>query len=79
MVRPVYGNRPGHPVLISADLARMLCLYQGEGGLRQAMESLPVPLKDIPVEDEAVYMDADTPQEFERLLAIADARELSEK
>ena len=31
------------------------------------------------VEDEAVYMDADTPQEFERLLAIADARELSEK
>ena len=79
LVRPVYGNRPGHPVLISADLARILCLYQGEGGLRQAMESLPVPLKDIPVEDEAVYMDADTPQEFERLLAIADARELSEK
>ena len=59
----------------SAALAQVLCLYQGEGGLRQAMESLPVALADIPVEDETVYMDADTPEEFENLLKIAAERE----
>ena len=74
LVRPVYKGRPGHPVLLSGDAARMLCLYQGEGGLRQAMESLPGPMTEIPVEDEAVYMDADTPEEFERLLAMAEKR-----
>ncbi len=74
LVRPTFKGRPGHPVLLSAELARMLCLYQGEGGLRQAMESLPVPMAEIPVEDETVYMDADTPEEFQRLIAIAEQR-----
>ena len=74
LVRPSYKGRPGHPVLLSAALAQVLCLYQGEGGLRQAMESLPVALADIPVEDETVYMDADTPEEFENLLKIAAER-----
>lgn len=64
MVRPVCGGRPGHPVLADASLVPRLCAYVGAGGLRAAMESLELPIMEVQVEDEGIYLDADTPQDY---------------
>lgn len=67
MVRPVCGGKAGHPVMIRRLLVPALLAYHGEGGLRQAMETMPQPILDLEVQDIGVTMDADTPEDFKAL------------
>lgn len=71
LARPVYGGRPGHPVMIDSDLAEQICRHRGDGGLKKAMEGLGIPIEDIPVEDPGIYLDADTPEEYRQLAEMA--------
>jgi len=67
LVRPCCMGATGHPVLVDGLLIKALMDYQGEGGLRGAMESLNLPIHDLEVDDAGVTLDADTPQDFIRL------------
>ncbi|MCD8341554.1 MAG: nucleotidyltransferase family protein [Clostridiales bacterium] len=67
-IRPVYQGRPGHPVVLDAALIPALRRYNGDGGLRDAIEHSGAAICDVPVPDEGVALDADTPQDFQALL-----------
>lgn len=69
VVRTVCGGRSGHPVVMSREMARKVGQYQGENGLKGAIESLGIQVTDLEVHDEGIFMDVDTRDEYERLLA----------
>ena len=73
-IRPVYNGKAGHPVVFSAELARIVNSFDGDGGLRGAVESAGVEIKDVPVDDIAVTMDSDTPDDFEALIKLYNGR-----
>ena len=64
LVRPVCESRVGHPVKIAAALVPEILNYSGERGLRGAMESLPIPIVELEVEDEGSVTDIDTPEDL---------------
>ena len=65
---PVCAGTPGHPTLISADFIDGILSDSGENGLQGALNRCGVPLAQIPVEDPGVLHDADTPDDYRKLL-----------
>ena len=68
-VRPVYNGKPGHPVLLSAELTPAILQHDGSNGLRGALSAISLLPTDIAVADIGVTLDADTPDDF-RVLQI---------
>ena len=68
LVRTTFQDKPGHPIIISSRFASNIKNYDGDGGLRGAMESFDAPITNVDVDDEAVYFDIDTPEEYHRLI-----------
>lgn len=68
-VRTVCGGEPGHPLLVESALALKLCAYGGQDGLRGAISCCGVPVIQVQVEDEGVFRDVDTGEEYRELLA----------
>lgn len=68
MVRTTYKGQPGHPIIITSEFAKSLKDYDGDGGLRGAMESSSTPITNIDVDDAAVQFDIDTPEEYKKLI-----------
>lgn len=64
--QPVYQGQPGHPVLFSAQLIPDILCFGGDGGLAGFLKSAPV--FQVPVEDPGILLDADTREQYERLL-----------
>ena len=67
VVRPVCGERLGHPVLLKSDIVGKVLQYSGRNGLQGAIDSLNEPVFDLKVDDKGVVMDADTPEDFKAL------------
>ncbi len=67
---PVYGGREGHPLLISSKLFSSLLQYKGNHGLYGAIMECGHPKRAIPVEDQGILFDIDTPQDYETLLHL---------
>lgn len=68
MIRTTYKGRPGHPIIIDSEFAGTLKDYQGEDGLRGAMECSNISITNIDVDDAAVQFDIDTPDEYNQLI-----------
>lgn len=64
---PTIDGYRKHPPLISAACRGKILSYQGEGGLRGVWGSLEGAIARVPVSDEGCLLDADTPEDFERL------------
>lgn len=56
-----------HPPLISAACKEKIVSYQGDGGLRGVWSGLSGAIAQVPVSDIGCQLDADTPEDFERL------------
>jgi CTP:molybdopterin cytidylyltransferase MocA len=65
---PVYEGAAGHPPLIHADCLDYLVGYRGEGGLKAALGAFKQSTVYLPVEDRGCVLDADTPEDYQRLL-----------
>lgn len=65
---PVFGDQSGHPLLMSAAVARTILADSGEGGMQGAITRCGVDMTDILVDDEGILHDADTPQDYKKLL-----------
>lgn len=75
VIQPEYQGRAGHPVLIHASLIPAILDYQGEGGLKGALHSIEnLKRVRVPVEDEGIVMDADTREDYQRLVDIHNSR-----
>ena len=68
VIFPEAGGRSGHPPLISTKLIPAILSYEGEGGLRGLWKSCGADILRIPVEDEGVVTDLDTPEDYEKLV-----------
>jgi len=71
---PVHDGQRGHPVLLPAALIPAIRAYGGPGGLRGALEGLGG-LRETPVDDPGVLLDADTPEDYRRACALLRQRE----
>ncbi len=71
VVRPMYGGRCGHPILIDAAHIPALLAFDGEGGMRGALDSLGCRIDRLEVDDPGLVYDADTPEDYERLVHFA--------
>lgn len=78
IVRPVYHGRPGHPVVLDAELIPKVCAYAGDRGFRGALESLGCPITEIEAENDGIYNDIDTAEDYRELLRRGGAEPLQE-
>ncbi len=68
VVYPVCAGSKGHPILLSAKVIDRLLAYRGEGGLAGALQALDLSESYLHIEDEGILYDADTPEDFDKLL-----------
>lgn len=66
VVRPTHGGRPGHPTLFPAAVWPRLMDHALPRGARSVLEAEDVDVVDVPVLDEGVLADIDTPEQYER-------------
>ncbi len=69
LASPVHAGKQGHPLLMSAAVIDAILEDCGEGGLKGAVARLGLPMAHVEVDDAGVLCDADTPEEFQALLA----------
>ncbi len=75
IVYPVFGNRRGHPPLIARSVLDQAANH-APGPLRTLLALHESAAVDVPVADEAINIDMDTPTDFERLQVLAVRREI---
>ena len=68
IVRTVCRGEPGHPIMFWRETAEELCSYTGDLGLRGAIEASGTGVTDLEVEDEGIYRDVDTKEEYKDLI-----------
>lgn len=68
IVRPVCYGMPGHPLLLKRSAAQAICQYEGDRGLRGAVEQTGIHITDLETGDEGILKDVDTPLEYQDLL-----------
>lgn len=71
-VCPLYGEKRGHPAALSARCIPALRTYDGVGGLRGAVETLGFSTAFVETSELGVTLDLDTPEDYRRLLALAE-------
>jgi CTP:molybdopterin cytidylyltransferase MocA len=62
---PQYRGKGGHPVLIPPGVAKLICDYEGGGGLRQFWLDRPHLCQRLPVDDPGVVFDVDTQADYD--------------
>ena len=73
-VRPMYQGEPGHPVLIRHTLYEEILVYEGDRGLRGAVENSGKKILEIDTEDPSILLDADTKDDYQKALHEYDVR-----
>ena len=68
IVIPVCAGIDGHPVCIGQKAAERILHYEGEGGLRGAMQHAGFGILRLQVSDEGVLGDMDTPEDYQAIL-----------
>lgn len=61
IVRPTYEERPGHPVLFDVSFRDALVSIHGDQGARSVVHRNETVLTRVPVDDEGICQDVDTP------------------
>ena len=66
-LRPIYHDLPGHPVILHYSLSAEVEALKGDEGARQVLKLLGNKVDYLPVQDEAVILDIDTLENYEKL------------
>ena len=66
VVRPIYEERPGHPVIFDASFRGALMSIHGDQGAKDVVHRNEAVLTRVPVEGEGVCQDVDTPEALQR-------------
>ena len=70
LAAPLCNGKQGHPLMLSSSLIDTILTDSGHGGLKGAVARLNLPMTHVEVDDPGVLHDADTPEEFQTLLAL---------
>ena len=68
IVRPVRGSQHGHPVLIDRSLFDAIRRADPAVGAKDVIRANVSAAGDVAVDDDGAFADADTPEDYERLL-----------
>ena len=68
IVLPEYDGETGHPVRIASSAVEAILSYDGNEGLKGAIESCGAKTETIHVNDPGILHDADTPEDYKALL-----------
>jgi CTP:molybdopterin cytidylyltransferase MocA len=66
IVRPVYNDRPGHPVLFARRLWNELAGPHPADGAREVVHRHAAEILDVVIGDRGVSVDIDTPEDYRR-------------
>lgn len=69
IVRPVYRDRPGHPVLFARAVWDELADPGLERGARDVVRRHAEEVRDVPIDDRGVVVDVDSPADYRREVA----------
>lgn len=67
VIYPVFDGQRGHPPLIHGELVAAILAHDGSGGLRAVLDRFDAKALEIPVADEGILLDLDTPEDFQRM------------
>lgn len=68
IAKPVFGGKTGHPVLLDCTLLPDILAAGAKQGMKTALEAFQEQTAYVEVTDEGILYDADTPQEYKKLL-----------
>lgn len=68
LANPVFNGKRGHPLLISSSLLPFFLQYQGENGLKGAMDVCDCQRTNIDVSDAGVLYDVNSGDDYQELL-----------
>ncbi|MDY4770603.1 MAG: NTP transferase domain-containing protein [Lachnospiraceae bacterium] len=74
IVVPSFQGKNGHPVLLGWEAIRFVNAYQGDGGVRGAIESSSFSMRFLDVEDEGVLLISDSMERIDNLVENHNAR-----
>ena len=74
-VYPFCNGKIGHPILIGNHLLPDILAYQGERGLKGALDSLGISPVIMHVSDAGSVMDADTPEDYKKMREYLQQKE----
>lgn len=74
IVAPVFHNCRGTPVLFDLKWRKELLSLAGDCGARKLLNDFPFEVDYIAVDEECLLLDADTPEEYEVLKKLWEAR-----
>jgi molybdenum cofactor cytidylyltransferase len=69
IVRPVSNGRHGHPVIFGRALFDELKRADPSQGAKPVVRAHAEDMIEVPIDDEGAFIDIDTPEEYERLIA----------
>lgn len=67
-VVPVYNGRRGHPIMLDSTLVNGILAFEGERGLKGALDHLGAVPYEVQVDDEGIMMDTDTEEDYLRMI-----------
>ena len=70
IVVPVYRERRGHPSIVHRQYADEIREVAGRWGAREVLNRHPDDILTVPVETEAVVLDIDTPEDYNRVVKL---------
>ncbi len=76
IVYPVFEGRRGHPPLIARKILVDTAEKDAAGPLSELLARYENEAIDLPVADQAIHMDMNTPAEYDELRALASSREI---
>lgn len=65
--RPSFNNRSGHPILLNRQCLNTILNYSGSGGLKTAISSNHLIVRDIKTDIDVILYDTDTPEDYIRM------------
>jgi molybdenum cofactor cytidylyltransferase len=74
VVVPVYHGQRGNPVLFDRSLFAQVARIEGDRGAKSVVRGNEARVREVPVEDEGVLFDIDTPADFKAAGAVARRR-----
>ena len=74
IVRPVMGERHGHPVIFDRRLFGELLDAPLDRGAKHVIRAHAAEVENVPVTDPGCLVDVDTPQDYERVMGRDGAK-----
>lgn len=68
LISPSYQGKSGHPLLVSSELIPKILKYDGDMGMRGAIQNIGLERKWMDIEDEGILQDTDDIDRLDQLL-----------